>query len=139
MLYTRQALNQPGLNWIDLMLTVVVVGLDQTLPLSNILSSTPGQEIGLVKGSIGVRVHVSACVSAVSLKCRLPFPRFPPLMAPSPSLGLALPIPDDPKKRKTSGCSSSYQPFSFLRIAAAKHREKGVSREADKSMTQKPG
>ena len=32
-----------------------------------------------------------------------------------------LPIPDDPKKRKTRGCSSSYQPFSFLRIAMAKH------------------
>lgn len=29
-----------------------------------------------------------------------------------------LPIPDEPRKRKTRGCSSSYQPFSFLLMAA---------------------
>jgi len=28
-----------------------------------------------------------------------------------------LPIPDEPRKRNTRGCSSSYQPFSFLLIA----------------------
>ena len=28
-----------------------------------------------------------------------------------------LPIPEDPRKRNTRGCSSSYQPFSLLRIA----------------------
>lgn len=44
-----------------------------------------------------------------------------PLSPPaSPSLS---PIPDEPKKRKTSGCSSSYQPFSFRRIAAFKDNE----------------
>ena len=29
-----------------------------------------------------------------------------------------LPIPEDPRKRNTRGCCSSYQPFSLLRIAA---------------------
>lgn len=48
-----------------------------------------------------------------------------------------LPIPDDPKKRNTSGCSSSYQPFSFLRIAAFEDNEnKKEGGEAYKSMPQ---
>jgi len=32
-----------------------------------------------------------------------------------------LPIPDEPRNRKTNGCSSSYHPFSFLRTAV-KHK-----------------
>jgi len=33
-----------------------------------------------------------------------------------------LPIPDEPRKRNTRGCSSSYQPFSFLLMAAETQR-----------------
>ena len=28
-----------------------------------------------------------------------------------------IPIPEDPRNKNTKGCSSSYQPFSFLRMA----------------------
>lgn len=31
-----------------------------------------------------------------------------------------LPIPDEPRKRNTRGCSSSYQPFCFLLMATEK-------------------
>ena len=37
-----------------------------------------------------------------------------------------LPIPEDPRKRNTRGCSSSYQPFSLLRIAANKWKTDSV-------------
>lgn len=37
-----------------------------------------------------------------------------------------LPIPDEPRNRNTRGCSSSYQPFSFLLMATAcRERERG--------------
>lgn len=32
-----------------------------------------------------------------------------------------LPIPEEPRNRNTRGCSSSYQPFSLLRIAERDH------------------
>lgn len=35
-----------------------------------------------------------------------------------------LPIPDEPRKRNTRGCSSSYQPFSFL-LMATESRQRG--------------
>lgn len=35
-----------------------------------------------------------------------------------------LPIPDEPRKRNTSGCSSSYQPFCFLLMATEKRWRK---------------
>lgn len=39
--------------------------------------------------------------------------------------GSDLPIPDEPRKRKTRGCSSSYQPFSFLLMAEERrHRQR---------------
>lgn len=34
-----------------------------------------------------------------------------------------LPIPDEPRKRNTRGCSSSYQPFSFL-LMATQYRDR---------------
>lgn len=35
-----------------------------------------------------------------------------------------LPIPDEPRKRNTRGCSSSYQPFCFLLMATEKRWRK---------------
>lgn len=88
-----------------------------------------------------LRKVLRACAEPEEPPCRSP------LSQPSCDMGLSvpltatqtLPIPDDPKKRKTSGCSSSYQPFSFLRIAAFKDNEnkKGGGGKAYKSMTQK--
>lgn len=37
-----------------------------------------------------------------------------------------LPIPDEPRKRNTRGCSSSYQPFSFLLMAAETQRQNTI-------------
>lgn len=42
-----------------------------------------------------------------------------------------LPIPDEPRKRNTRGCSSSYQPFSFLLMAAQCGTEKEREREKE--------
>ena len=37
---------------------------------------------------------------------------------------IKLPIPDDPRKRKTRGCSSSYHPFSRRRTAEKERKMK---------------
>lgn len=37
-----------------------------------------------------------------------------------------LPIPDEPRKRNTRGCSSSYQPFSLLLMATEGQRKGGL-------------
>ena len=40
-----------------------------------------------------------------------------PILDPLVRCPFHSPMPEDPRNRKTSGWSSSYQPFSFLRIA----------------------